>query len=131
ANFHWPTIQRLLAKLPATISPRDRHLELATQLANEAKWNEKRLRELLLEAQGLCGAAEFAVQQLLEEESSGTGESSTTELREEREDRCRFFETLVEVLEGMYCRRRDGKKIKVLKKPVDEETWEDDFGEFP
>ncbi|KAK0669915.1 hypothetical protein QBC41DRAFT_222772 [Cercophora samala] len=132
SNLRWSTIARLLAKVPPTVSPHERHVQVASDLANEANWEKKRLETMLAEAQGLRGAADSDVK-------NGTAGKK----RDEDEDKFNFYDTLVEVLEGWSPTYLSTslfpmwdllvfRKIKKLDAPVDEGSWEDDFGEkFP
>ncbi|KAK4675984.1 hypothetical protein QC764_508032 [Podospora pseudoanserina] len=120
-KLHWPTITDRLAKLPSTIPPHEQYAHVANNIASVVRWNKDLLEGMLLEAQAHCCAAEFAAKDWSESTDANdrkSAERTSSKKREENEEKCRFYEILIEVLEG---------KIKKLKTPVDEESWEDDY----
>ncbi|VBB81752.1 Putative protein of unknown function [Podospora comata] len=139
AKLHRPTITDRLAKFPSTIPPHERYVHVANNIASVVRWNKDLLEGMLLEAQAYCCAAEFAVKDWSEStdaNDSKSAERTSSKEREENEEKCRFYEILIEVLEGnvnLFCVSGSFVmicigKIKKLKTPVDEGSWEDDYG---
>lgn len=94
---------------------------------------------MFFEVQVYCCVVEFVVKDWFESidvNDSKFVERISFKEREENEEKCRFYEILIEVLEGnvnffcvlgsflMICIG----KIKKLKILIDEESWEDDYG---